>query len=168
MNRIDEIVSLESGADQPESEASRKRWRAAQLIWEEVEEGTSRRALADAIGKSHTHVRYMYNCWDKAGRYIAGDAYPSFQEIYMSTEVRGEPEDSPAAAEQPAKPSKRDIWVQPDEDRSEDAGHTWITAANEAVGTLYDHPAFWGLLTDEELAVLRTLIPKIQKIVGIS
>ena len=57
--RVDQIIQHEAAADQKASEAEEHRWEAARLISEELADGKSQVRLADEIGKSETHVRYM-------------------------------------------------------------------------------------------------------------
>jgi len=148
MDRIAEIRKHEAIAERNDSTTSHHRWIAAQLIWEEVNEGKSRRQLGQEIGKSHTHVRYMYNCWDLVGRKLGGiDAdggLPNFNEIYNSVEVRGDPEsggDGPTGKHRRREP----------EDHS---AHGLVMAASVALGELAANPAFWPLLTNEDWALV--------------
>jgi len=173
MDRIAEIKDLEFQAEKPENEVSTLRWKAARLIWQEVEAGTSRRGLADEIGKSHTHVRFMYKCWDIVGKNFESETdvswgnLPPFQSIYNSTEVRGEPE--PVTTGTGGSASTSGAATVTSRGRTPGAAHaerdrSWIEIANEALQRITEHPAFWPLLKDSELDMLRSFIPKIQMI----
>jgi len=140
-DRIEEIKFHLSAAEGPDRQAGIHMWEAARLIWEEVDSGTSRRELAREIGKSHTHVRYMYNCWDLVGRKTDGDL-PNFNEVYHSSEVRGENEDT--------EPSERKRGREP-EDHS---AHGLVMTITGALGELTGNPAFWPLMTDEDWALI--------------
>ena len=63
LSRTEQIISLEAEADKLEGEAGKLKWKPAELIVEELAEGTSRQALADSIGKSPAHVTSMAIAW---------------------------------------------------------------------------------------------------------
>lgn len=165
MDKIAEIRHLEAEADKTDTGISTYRWRAAQLIHEVVSDGTSRRGLADDIGKSHTHVNYMFKCWDLVGAKmfpsVPIEQLPAFQTVYMSTEVRGEPA---AEAVQTGGGEARGYTGRGRQPKESDEPKTWIEIANEALAHLTDHPAFWPLFKDEERELLASFIPKIKKI----
>jgi len=148
--RVAEIKSHLEAAEVPNREASTHMWIAARLIWEEVESGKSRRALGDEIGKSHTHVRYMYNCWSVVGLAHPGtkpEDLPPFNEVYHSTEVRGDPESAPEGeAGQRKRPEPPDHTA-----------HGHVMAAAEAIDALLRNPAYWPLLTNDDWVILREL-----------
>lgn len=96
--RIEQIIELERDADHLEQQAQDlpefrklnasadfKRWRAAQLVAEELDAGTQGKDLARRIGKSPTHVTFMGNMWQI---YHGKSARPPFWETYHSAEVR--------------------------------------------------------------------------------
>lgn len=151
MDRVGQIIEHEAIADRNDATTSEHKWIAAQLIWEEVTEGASRRELGRQIGKSHTHVRYMFNCWDLVGRKLGGlDAdggLPSFNEIYNSVEVRGDPGEG--SGQSGGKHRRREP-----EDHS---AHGLVMAASGAISELSDNPAFWAVMTDEDWAIIREL-----------
>jgi len=151
MDRVEEIRKHEAIADRNDATTSEHRWIAAQLIWEEVNEGKSRRQLGQERGKSHTHVRYMFNCWDLVGRKLGGlDAdggLPSFNEIYNSVEVRGDP------GEGSGKGSAGGRHREP-EDHS---AHGLVMTASGAISEIADNPAFWAVMTDEDWIIIREL-----------
>jgi hypothetical protein len=60
-------------------------WRLAELTWEQVQAGKSRRQWARDIGKADSTVRYWFRMWERWG--ARGRARPSFPEAY--NEIRG-------------------------------------------------------------------------------
>jgi hypothetical protein len=167
--RTERIIRLESEADRKDSHTSELRWEASQLIWEEVSEGTSRRGLAQLIGKSHTHVRYMFNCWEVAGRKlrVSGDmnSLPNFQTIYMSAEVRGDydPDGADDGGKDRARDRKKGKGRDGEPERDYTASGLVATAAN-AVNSLAKNRAYWALLSEDELTVLRAIPPTVRGI----
>lgn len=149
MGRIEEIKRLEKIADRHDKASSDHRWQAAELIWEEVTEGTSRRELAESIGKSHTHVRYMFNAWDMVGRKIDGDL-PDFNQVYNSNEIRGTSE--PGELEGGTGGGDRSREPGPDY-----TAHGHVVSAANAIDALARNRAFWPLLTDDDIAIIREL-----------
>jgi hypothetical protein len=153
LSRITEIIKHESIADRNDHFTSQHRWAAAQLIWEEIDEGNSRRGLAQEIGKSHTHVRYMYNCWDIVGRKLELDGevvhskLPNFNDVYHSVEVRGDPESSAEG-----DGGSRKLREAPDH-----TAHGHVMAAASAIDALLRNPAYWPLLTDDDWVIIREL-----------
>lgn len=148
--RIEKIKHHLAAAEGPDRQASHHLWVASQLIWEEVEAGTSRRQLAQEIGKSHTHVRYMYNCWDLVGRKVmtgAADteALPSFNEVYHSTEVRGDSDQGSGDG----KRREREV--------DDHSAHGLTSRAATAINELASNPAFWPLMTEEDWMVIREI-----------
>lgn len=75
----------EEEADKAQAASDHHRWEAARLIAEELAEGTSQRKLAAKIGKSHTHVRLMKECWEKRKLKLPRE---SFNEFYNGDKVR--------------------------------------------------------------------------------
>jgi hypothetical protein len=98
MDRIARIIELESAAAKPEQVASATRWRIAKLYWEEHNSGTTQAEIAERVGKSRPHVSYMVKCWEVCGRLFSGrlSAFPDFQTIYRSPEVRGQSAEPPS------------------------------------------------------------------------
>lgn len=103
--RVREIIRLESEADKLASDYDANRWKAAELISQELAGGKSQRQLGGEIGKSHSHVGRMARSWNLK---VPGR---SFNEIYNSPEVRGVPAAQPRPAvppgPSPASPSPR-------------------------------------------------------------
>lgn len=165
MERIEEIRKHEAIADRQEHLTSMHRWMAAELIWEEVTSGTSRRELATEIGKSHTHVRYMFNCWDMVGRKMIDGVkshtdLPNFNTVYNSAEVRGE-HDPDGGEEGEREGSHRRKGQEPDDY----SAHGLVMAASNSVDALARNRAYWPLLTDDDIAVLRELMPVIRALI---
>jgi len=148
-DRVAEIKRHLAAAEGPDRDASIHMWEAARLIWEEIDSGKSRRALGQEIGKSHTHVRYMFNCWDIVGRKIGGkpEDLPQFSEVYHSTEVRGEP--SEGSGDGQGNKRRREP---PDH-----TAHGLVMSASESIDGLARNPPYWVLLTEEDWTVLREL-----------
>lgn len=150
-DRIEEIKYHLAAAEGPDRQSSHHMWVAAQLIWEEIEEGKSRRQLAQEIGKSHTHVRYMYNCWDLVGRKVMTgeadtEALPNFNEVYHSTEVRGDPDEQGRGE---GKRREREL--------DDHSAHGLAMKAASVINELASNPAFWPLMTEEDWMVIREL-----------
>jgi hypothetical protein len=164
MDRIAEIKRCLLVADGDEKIVSKHRWKAAKLIWEEVKDGKSRRELGEEIGKSHTHVRFMYNCWDMVGRKLlvsAGlDSLPNFQAIYTSDEVRGT-SDSDEHKEGSGS-RKREPGKDP---RSEYTAHGLVVQADNAIDALLRSPAYHQLISDEDIVILRKLPAEIRSLI---
>jgi hypothetical protein len=160
MDRIAEIKRHLAKADGDEAVISVHRWAASKLIWEEVQAGTSRRGLADSIGKSHTHVRYMYNCWDIVGRKLAvsggPDSLPNFQTIYASDEIRGEADEGDGQTG-----SGKRKRHQPDE-QMDYTTHGLVMQAANAIDALARNKAHHPLLTDDDLELLRAIPPTVR------
>jgi hypothetical protein len=161
MDRIAEIKRHLSIAEGDERTVSAHRWEAARLIWEEIEEGKSRRELAREIGKSHTHVRYMYNCWDLVGRKLVvsggSDALPNFQAVYMSDEIRFPEDDEHKAQERHQRQRERE--------QEDHTAHGLVMRAANAVDSLARNSAYWPLLTDDDWDVLRAIPPTIRALI---
>jgi len=159
LDRIAEIKRHEAIADRDDAKTSDHRWEAARLIWEEITEaGTSRRALATAIGKSHTHVRYMFNCWDLVGRKLvvsgAETSFPNFNTIYTSDEIRESPEDNDGEQGQKAR---RGRYSGSGEDQSDYSAHGLVVQASNAIDALRRNPAYHQLLSEDDMVLLREL-----------
>ncbi len=104
LSRIQEIVWHEAEAARLQSEADEHKWTAAKLIWEELQgpPKKSQRKLADEIGKSQPHVKFMAATWEYFGGISDNLGYqerPPFNEAYHSAKVRGTREDRPEADE---------------------------------------------------------------------
>jgi hypothetical protein len=158
LDRVEEIKRHEAIADREDSRTSEHRWEAARLIWEEITEaGTSRRALADQIGKSHTHVRYMFNCWDIVGRKLVvsggSGSLPNFNTVYTSEEIRESHDEN--IDEHGAK-ARRGRYSDGDQSPSY-AAHDLVVQAVNAIDSLTRNPPYWPLLTDDDMDLLRGL-----------
>ncbi len=164
MDVISEIKMHLARADGDQKIVSVHRWEAARLIWETVMAGWSRREIAEKIGKSHTHVRYMYNCWDMVGRKLTvsgPEDLPDFNEIYNSEEVRGiQRQEQPQAAESQERRQPRE-QTGPD-----NTAQGLVEQARQAIRSLHDNPGFDVGLSREEACRLNDLIPMIRAILG--
>lgn len=81
-DRVQRIIDLEAKGDEYQ-------WEAARLIWEELDEGLrSQRDLAEAIGKSQTHVSFMSKLWNLWITDYFGNQRPPFAESYR--DLKGE------------------------------------------------------------------------------
>ena len=151
---VAEIVRLEGQAAQTEKASSADRWRAAQLIHGQLEHKTFRKLSEDiktAGGKgSIGHLERMKKCWEIVGS-VQWEAfkddfaqYPNFTTIYQSDEIRGEGEGD-KGGDRKRKGS----------DQEDFSAHCLAQAASDAVASLAENPAFWPLLTDEDLEMLR-------------
>jgi len=159
MDRIRRIIRHEAAADRDDTAISRHRWQAAQLIWEELQTGTTMTALGEAIGRSRQHVLYASRCWELAGQsYDEGDL-PPFNTIYHSVEVRGS-QHPPVIGDQPA----REQPITQDQVGPHTA-HAWVEQASEAVRSLTEHQATWPFLDANDIATLANLPNRIQAIV---
>ena len=86
-DRVQRIIDLEIKGDEHQ-------WEAARLIWEELDEGVhSQRSLAEAIGKSQTHVSFMATLWRLWITDYFGNQRPPFAESYRGLKGDGEQSD---------------------------------------------------------------------------
>jgi hypothetical protein len=157
MDRIEEIIQLEKMADRDDGTLSQQRWRAAKLIWEEIQEGATKASLAERIGKSRQHVLYMWRSWDLVGRNLDYGDLPPFNGIYSSSEVRGEPQ--PVAAEEATAPRRRRAAVAEPTESEEpiDPRRTvslWIDQIEDALNQLTTYRIAWEFATSEDLSKL--------------
>lgn len=164
MDRVAEIKRHEAIADRDDAKTSEHRWKAAELIWAEITDGKSRRALAGEIGKSHTHVRYMFNCWDMVGRKLVvsggASALPNFNTIYTSEEVRESAEEN---VEEAGHKARRGRYS--DQDQTDYSASGLVAQAYEAIGSLRRNPAYWPLLTEDDRTRLRELPGSIRALI---
>ena len=159
MTRIEQIKKLLAMADEEELSVSEHRWEASRLIWEEIEDGATQRGLAKEIGKSHTHVRYMYNTWNLIGQRLPADALPNFNTAYNSPEVRGEAADE----EDSGSGDRRRRGL--DGNRGDYSTSGLVLQAVNAIDALARNPAHWETITEEELARLEEIPARIRRIV---
>ncbi len=52
------------------------------------------------------------------------------------------------------------------EDANDHSAHGLVTTASDAIGQLYEHRAYWPLITKEDAAILEAMIPEISAIAG--
>jgi hypothetical protein len=157
-DRITDIINHIKLADESEATASEHNWAAAQLIWEEVDDGATQKSIAAAIGKSETHVSFMRKCWEVkvASIGLTGFALSdlgSFYEVYNSVEVRGES----AARDRGTGPGSGGGHL-PGREPEETSGTAMITKAANLLDTVARNPGYWDMLTDDDLAVLNEAI----------
>lgn len=153
MNRIQEIIRLESEAALPEGEASLRRWQVARLMWEEVQTGKSRNELAEEVGKSRKHVQWMVKSWEVVGQHIpTGGVFPPFNPVYHGPEVRGESvvrDDSAMPRSGVRKEPKDFSQGTPKDEQAQEK--SWPAAIAEAADMLQRFPAFWDMIGESEL-----------------
>lgn len=161
MDRISEIKHHEAIADQSDLGNSEHRWQAAKLIWEETQDGKSLREIGEAIGKSHTHVRYMRRCWELIGGKLYCEdvpfgALPLFNEAYNSEEVRAveNPRGQRRLPPDLADVSERPRRVAEDDGPSEYSAAGLITTARRALDTLIDNRAYWATIDRDQLGAI--------------
>lgn len=161
MDRVTDIIEHEKAADATASTESAHRWRAAHLIFQEIEDGQTKTALGELIGKSKTHVLYMYRCWERVGRKFPDTPLgelPVFSKIYSSTEVRGEPEKV-----RERQSGKRDTTAQ-DSQPDKFSAAAWVLAIDEAVTLLGRHRVTWDSLEPSDIAVLKRIPDRVVSI----
>ena len=85
---ISQAEELEAEAEKLLANVDYLRWRAAQLICEELANGTTQRALAAGIGRSQTLVSLMAKVWRRFGeRDYPGNQRPRFQDAYRHVQI---------------------------------------------------------------------------------
>jgi hypothetical protein len=80
--RVEEIIECEQQADRHQEISEEFRWKAAELIAAELEDGKAQQQLADEIGKSRAHVRLMAITWTRNG-HLGARERSSFNEAYQ-------------------------------------------------------------------------------------
>lgn len=165
MNRVEQIKTYLTIAEREEKKSSLNYWEASRLIWEEVTAGTSRRSLATSIGKSHTHVRYMFNAWDMVGRKdgLPIEQLPNFNTVYNSAEIRGDydPDGGDGGDDEERQGSHRRRGQEP-EDYS---AHGLVMQAANSLDALHRNKAYIPLLTDEDKTLIRELMPVLRALI---
>jgi hypothetical protein len=143
-------------------------------MWEEVEAGRAKKELAREISKHPNHVRWMVRCWELVGKDIPGypnGALPPFNDVYKSTEVRGDSgqdpdrEDGRTRAARAARPARDFSQGTPSGDQKEDK--SWAAVIIEATDMLERVPGFWDMLSTEELNGLRRAYIGIGKVLAV-
>lgn len=163
MDEIKQIQYHENAAEMPEGQASYHKWWAAKLIAEVVDSGTSQRELGQQLGKSNTHVRYMYRSWNLVGRklYVSGneemEGMPNFSTVYNSDEVRGRDGEALIPVPEVEKAERTgDVgggYTENDIDDDPTAAGM-VRAIARAAMSLRRSEALKDLLTDEDYALL--------------
>lgn len=159
--RMEEIKSHVKIADENEATASEHNWMAAELIWQEVESGTTQKAIAKAISKSEAHVSFVKRCWqlrvvDTGLEGFAFGDLGSFYEFYNSPEVRGESADRERGGSGDGDGSDR---RKPSGDYS---AHGLTVQAYSAIDALCRNKGHQQLLSEEDLELLRELPSRIR------
>jgi hypothetical protein len=164
-DEVAEIVRLEGQAAQTEKASSADRWRAAMLINGQLERMTYRQlsaAIKEHGGKgSIGHLERMSKCWELVGQvqYEAFKddfaAYPNFSTIYQSDEVRGE-------GGQGKSGERGHGGGREPEDNSASGLARSIASCTD---TLIQNPAFWPLLTDDDIGLLRETKDKLRVLI---
>jgi hypothetical protein len=169
VNRIQEIVRLQKEAEASEASASERRWAEAKLIWEELQHKTYRQLSgeikAEGGSGSLRHLTLMNRCWqyvvvDKGHEHLRFDKLPKFNDVYHSDEVRGESDqedtDTGSSPERRRKP-------QPEPDDYSASGLARRIAS--CTDSLIKNPAFWPLLTDDDIVLLRETKDKLRVLI---
>ena len=175
----DKIKELQDKANAPDVEASKIRWETAKQIWLTLQE-QSFRALSDELRSirskqySLAYLQRMNKCWDKVGRvlYATGGykALPPFTEVYNSDQIRQSDNPRQTVSESDTKQeSGRQRTNNPrrsDSDQGEkrESASDWVQTVSEIVSRLANFPSFWPLLSPQDAAKLRAMIPKIRTI----
>jgi hypothetical protein len=160
MDRIADIIAHEKAAEKDDTTVSAHRWAASRLMWEEVRAGRTKAELGTEIGKSRQHVIFMVKCWEIIGRHYSGDdysAYPNFNSVYRSPEVRGESARKRGVGKHKPGPES--------DDRPENAAK-WISTADASLDQLAMNPAAWDFLGDEDMATLRAISGKARTVLA--
>jgi hypothetical protein len=168
-DRVSQILEHERAAAGDDIGYSRHKWEAARLIWQDVQEGKSRHALAEEISRSHTYVNWMVKCWElmrKRGISDSIDRLPLFSEVYYSTEIRGE---SAGRARQP-RPDQEDTGRDRGERDDADNRHTerpadWVAGILAYAEKLEEHTATWPLISHDDVIALRGIPKRIRAII---
>jgi hypothetical protein len=182
MGNVEEIVRLEGLAAAAGKGVSAERWRAAKLIWEELQV-KSFRDLSEEIklagGKgSIGHLQRAKRCWqlmiDQGTDGAAPENLPDFGQIYQSEVARPEkakppvhhlpdpePDDEPEPRRRPGHRRARDD--EDDEPRGPRPGSAsgLIAQADQAISTLLEHRAFVQTMKDSDMKLLDAIVVKI-------
>jgi len=73
-------------------------WRLAELTWQQVEGGKSRRQWAKDIGVAASHANYLYAVWDRFGAQHVGTR-PRYATAYEAVQHNASPEEAHEKAE---------------------------------------------------------------------
>lgn len=87
-------------------------WRLAELTWETIEDGSSRRRWAEDIEVTHTHVNTLYNVWVRHGGNQVSTR-PKFADAYAA--AKGMPIDR---SERRRNEADRNVTQRPPEQRA--------------------------------------------------
>src|SRR5215469_13440444 len=153
---VREIVRLEGKAAEVDKDSSANRWRAAQLIFGQLQHRTFRelsQAIKEHGGKgSIGHLERMKKCWEYAEKELYphfGENfadYPNFTITYQSDEIRGETKEKGEGRQREPEATTGSSLVK-----------AMNAAANELVGTR----GYWRQLTDGDIRLLQDTMDKI-------
>jgi len=170
MDRIAEIVQLEGMASANREDRSASRWKAAKLIWEELQEKSFTQLsqeikLAGGSG-SIGHLTYASRSWEitvvKSGlKFNSLKSLPNFNTIYNSDDIR-RPEDRKRRDVGDGSDRKREPGKDP---RSEYTAHGLVVQADNAIDALLRSPAYHQLISDEDIVILRKLPAEIRSLI---
>jgi len=167
-SRIARIIELERTAGQREKATSAERWEAASLIWMELQSGKTQQVVADAIGRSQTHVCWASRCWGIVRGYVfdSFEQLQDFGKLYQSDEIRNpkKAEEQRQVEEEEDDDEKRLVGNRkPREDTQDDHSiHSIIRSAASVIDGLIEHRAYCQLLTPEDREVLADMAKKVQ------
>lgn len=157
--RIARIKNYVRTADASEAKASEHNWMAAELIWEEIDSGTSQKDIAKAIGKSEAHISFVKRCWELRVIKLGLEEFQyadlgSFYEFYNSAQVKGESAGSDREGSGDRKHDRRE----PDGDYTPSG---LILQANSYIESLERN---WDpqLLSDDDISRMKSMMSRIR------
>jgi hypothetical protein len=167
MDRIQRIIDHEQATDIPEAEVNVHKWKAARLIWEELQSKTVRDLGAEIKergvkrGYSITHLTWMKKCWqvvvvDRGLVFGSVSDLPPFNQIYNSDEVRGtgKEEKQGPKRERQERPERGERKERPAKEGSDFSPSGLVATAERAVSLLATNRAYWQLLSAEDRNLL--------------
>jgi hypothetical protein len=83
-------------------------WRLAQLTWEQVRAGKTRRAWAQDVGIDHSHANRLYLVWERWGE-VQHPNRPRFTDAYAQLTHRLEPDSEVTRAQDQAQRTVRNL-----------------------------------------------------------
>jgi hypothetical protein len=169
MSTIEAIAEHVKLAEESEQTASEHNWAASQLIYEAVQDGVKQKDIAEAIGKSETHISFMKKCWIVRVVNMGIEGYSlkdlgSFYDVYNSAQVRGESADREPGGEGGGAGGNKKQIREPGED--EHSGHGIVVKVANLLDRLADNRGFWDTLTEDDLVVLSEAEESIRSILA--
>lgn len=171
MDAIAEIIRIEGKAETDGEARSNERWKAARLIWEQLQTMTYQ-ALSDEIkargGKgSLAHLTWMKRSWELIGQhYPSGKGMPPFGQVYRSPEVRA-PADRKRRNTPDSGVKRRERGEKQDasdDDKPGSLASQWVAKLDDTVTSMGMMPAAWQFITDKDLATLAGLPDRLRDI----